>query len=92
LENEIVVTDGCGFIRESFLNKNLKNLNLKPTSAIQIRMGGWKGVLLKLRDEYFETGVDVMVWESMWKFDCNFENQTLDLIKTADYMKLYLNC
>lgn len=91
-KDKYVFTDGCGFIDQDYLNSIVQNFFGRPyCSAIQIRMGGYKGMLLGY--DRVEPGVKVYASASMKKFDYGSKSDEVDLevIRLATFMPGYLS-
>ena len=88
-DEKYTFTDGVGKI--SRLAARLVKTNLKlggkdPPSAFQFRLGGCKGVLTY---DPTLTNVSVQIRDSQYKFDC--ESDELEIIRTSEYWKPFLN-
>ncbi|CAI2372647.1 unnamed protein product [Moneuplotes crassus] len=91
--NGYTFSDGCGEIDKEFFEEKILKKHFKHSmcSAIQIRMGGYKGVLLATNN--LAGNCKVLTKKSMNKFELP-ESQTevnLEVIRLATYMNGYLN-
>ncbi|CAI2367533.1 unnamed protein product [Moneuplotes crassus] len=87
-----VFSDGCGEIHAELAREiSHKYFGLLSLDAFQIRMGGYKGVLLSSKN--FTEDYKVKVRPSMNKFELNSEDTEVDLeiIRGATYSYGYLN-
>lgn len=85
-------TDGCGFIGKSLLDRAIKKLNYEPqTCAIQVRIGGCKGVLVL--NERLHDPEGIYLPPSMIKYETpEIEmHRTLEIISTNTANKCQLN-
>ncbi|CAI2372036.1 unnamed protein product [Moneuplotes crassus] len=84
---------GCGEIDKEFFEEKVLKQYFKHSmcSAIQIRMGGYKGVLLATNN--LSDGVKIKTRKSMNKFDLpeGYDVANLEVIRLATYMSGYLN-
>ncbi|CAI2367875.1 unnamed protein product [Moneuplotes crassus] len=91
--NGFEFTDGCGEIDPLLLNQICESyFNGAMCSAVQIRMGGYKGMLMA--SQLFDgDDVQVKTRRSMRKFDLDPSIKSVDLevVRLATYMPGYLN-
>ena len=82
-----LLTDGAGKIKYSLLKK----LGYEYASAIQFRLGGSKGILVKAldSDKEFDVSSNIVLRPSMKKF--NSSDYQLTLVGVNKYMSLTLN-
>jgi hypothetical protein len=90
-----VFTNGCGLIDRDFLNEALKGKIKGGSSGIQIRMGGWKGVLtgVDLNRLGYPPHIKVVVRNSMKKFNTIFRENRVDInmIRAFSYSPAFFN-
>lgn len=86
-----IFSDGCGEIWPQLANEIALKYGVRQWSAFQIRMGGYKGVLMV--SDNFEGDAKVKVRPSMKKFNVNSKDKNVDLeiIRMATYSPGYLN-
>ncbi|CAI2372025.1 unnamed protein product [Moneuplotes crassus] len=91
--NRYTFSDGCGEIDKEFFEEKILKKYFKHSmcSAIQIRMGGYKGVLLATNN--LEDESKILTRKSMNKFGLRPTQVqlTLEVIRLATYMNGYLN-
>ena len=93
--NGYTFSDGCGLIKMSTCKQIAsEKFDSLHTYAFQIRMGGWKGVLVACRDGFeSDSPVKVKIRKSMKKFDHQPSDKKVELevIRLATYSCGYLN-
>lgn len=86
--NGYIFSDGVGKMSLAFAKKTLDQVNLDvDPSALQVRLGGSKGVLAV--DPNLPKGVHVQLRPSQIKFDS--DHLELEVVKVATYRNRYLN-
>ena len=89
-DDKYTFTDGIGYIEPTLLNKIAFITYKYPViSAIQIRMGGYKGVLMGCN--MLEMGVKVYARPSMRKFEMDDKKVDLEVVRLATYAAGYLS-
>jgi hypothetical protein len=88
-ESGFEFSDGCGYASQEIMEKVAQKFDLHQTSAIQIRFGGFKGVLMAHPGLKNLKGIQILFRESMKKFEGNLRE--LSVIRCATYSPAYLN-
>jgi hypothetical protein len=86
--SEYVFSDGSGFISPALMKKVANIFKFEKVSAIQMRFGGFKGVLVE-NPILNENTPQILFRESMKKFDGKLNE--LSVIRCSTYSPAFLN-
>jgi len=87
--NGFTFSDGCGFVSPEVMEQVAKIFECQQVSAIQMRYGGFKGVLMMNPALRGQDKPKILFRESMQKFEGNLEE--LSAIRCSTYSPAFLN-